>query len=251
MIGISCPPLSLRPFSEVKEEILAHFKLWEIISEADHFFPDIKDEARQLLETTDIKMSVHASYSDVNIAAFDEGTRKYSIDVLRRTFAAASDLDMDVVTIHPGTVGAIQRWDRQRVVRLTRKSLEEISAHAAEYSTTIAFENMPDMRFAICKTASEMEEMLNGLDLKVCFDIGHAHTTGQLDEMMRLKPLFRNVHIHDNDGTRDEHLTLGEGSIDLEGVLRKLDGYEHDIIIESTSLESAVKSKVILEGLRG
>ena len=58
-----------------------------------------------------------------------------------------------------------------------------------------------------------------------------------------------NVHIHDNMGERDEHLTLGEGSIDFQHVISMLKGYTGNYIIESKNLDSAVRSKKVLERL--
>jgi len=251
LIGISCPAFSIREFWDVAEELLPHFRLWEIVADADHFLPDIKDDVKELLASTELKVSIHAPFSDINIAAFDERTRRYSVNMLRDVFEIASDLGIGVVTIHPGSILVIQSYDKPRVSKLTRRSLEEISAHANEYSTVIALENMPDMRFAICKTAEEMQAMLEGLDLKMCFDIAHANTTSQIDKMLRLKSLFANVHVHDNGGKRDEHLTLGTGNINFKAIIKTLEGYRGDYVIESMSLESALASKEYLGKLLG
>jgi len=249
MIGFSCPPYCLRPFKEVADLVVGKFELWEIVAEANHFLPGIEKQIRELKETSGIKLSIHAPFSDINIAAFDEPTRRYSVKVLLETFEIASRLGIGVVTIHPGSICAIQTFDKTRVVALTRKSLEEISKKAGEFSTAIALENMPEMRFAICKTADAMEQMLDGLNLRVCYDIGHANTTGQLKEMPRLKRLFSNVHIHDNIGKRDEHFTLGAGNINFKQALKSLEGYEGDYVLEATSLESGLASKKHLEKL--
>ncbi len=251
MIGFSSPALTVRPFKEAAEHVLPHFEHWEIISEADHFLPDIKDELRELLETTNLKASVHAPFSDINLAAFDNATRKYSIDLLGEIFRIASELNIDVVTIHPGVIGPIQYYDKLRVEKVQRESLETLSSHSDEYSCAIALENMPDMRYATCKTAEEIERMLDGLDIGMCFDIGHANTTGQLPEMCRLQSLFSNVHIHDNNGEKDKHFPLGEGSIDFREVISLMSSYSGNYIIEAKSvdMESALGSKRYLEAI--
>lgn len=250
MIGFSCPQYCLRPFKEVADLVVGKFELWEIVAEADHFLPGIEKQIKELKETSDIKLSIHAPFSDINIAAFDEPTRRYSVSVLLETFEIASRLGIGVVTIHPGSICAIQNFDKQKVVTLTRKSLGEISKKASEFSTAIALENMPEMRFAICKTADSMNKILAGLDgIRICYDIGHANTTGQLNEMSRLKALISNVHIHDNIGKRDEHFTLGAGNINFKQALKTLDGYEGDYVIEANGLESGLASKKYLEKL--
>jgi sugar phosphate isomerase/epimerase len=58
-----------------------------------------------------------------------------------------------------------------------------------------------------------------------------------------------NVHIHDNNGDRDAHMTIGDGSIDFQHVLKRLSRYSGNYIIESRSFESAVESQSRLESL--
>ena len=52
-----------------------------------------------------------------------------------------------------------------------------------------------------------------------------------------------NIHIHDNNGQQDQHLTVGDGNIDFKHVLSKLSGYGGRYVIESKSFESAVDSQ--------
>jgi sugar phosphate isomerase/epimerase len=251
MIGFSSPPMTVWPFRDAAETILPRFDLWEIISEANHFLPDIRGELKILMETTNLKVSIHAPFSDVNLAAFDRATRKYSFNLFLEIFGIASEMDIGVVTIHPGVIGPVQYWDQPRVNKLTRESLEEISAIADEFSTLIALENMPEMRFATCKTTREMEQMLEGLDLTMCFDIGHANLTGQLPEMCRLDHLFSNVHIHDNDGQKDKHWQLGQGTVHFKDIIGRLGSYSGNYIIEakSTDMDGATASRRFLESI--
>ena len=251
MIGFSCPPLTVRPFKDAAGLILGNFQHWEIISEADHFLPAIESELAELLETSDLGISIHAPYSDINLAAFDELTRKGSLKVLTEIIAIMNRLDIGPLTIHPGVIGPIQHWDRARVPRLTRKSLEELADIAKEYSVKVALENMPTMRYCICQTMAEMAEMLEGLELGMCLDVGHANTSDQMDEMMLLKEKFINVHLHDNMGEKDQHLQLGQGNIDFQRVLGMLDGYDGNFIIEAKSpdIDDALHSKRVLEKL--
>jgi sugar phosphate isomerase/epimerase len=82
----------------------------------------------------------------------------------------------------------------------------------------------------------------------MCFDIGHANTAGQVDEFLKHVGLFRNVHIHNNEGQWDQHNRIDDGSADLGRVLGALKGnYSGNIIIESLDLESGAESKAILE----
>lgn len=248
MIGLSCPPLSVKPFEQAAELVVPHFRHWEIISEAEHWLPDIVDEVRVLLETSNIGISIHGPYSGMNLAAFDRGTRKYVQKVFLDIIDICGNLGIGPVTVHPGVIGPIQRWDPPRVDKYTRESLEMLAAGAADNSMLIALENMPNMKSTTCQTAAEMTAIMEGLDIGICFDIGHAHTTGQISEMLALKDRFINVHVHDNLGDMDAHLPLGSGTIDFS-VLRELVGYQGNFIIEAktTDIQEAVASKEFLE----
>ncbi len=107
----------------------------------------------------------------------------------------------------------------------------------------MVIENMPEVPFFLGRTAESLADLVDGTDLSICFDIGHANTTGQIDAMIDLLgDRIRNIHIHDNNGARDEHLTIGEGSIDFDRVLGRLKGYHGNYIIESRDFQSAVES---------
>jgi sugar phosphate isomerase/epimerase len=58
------------------------------------------------------------------------------------------------------------------------------------------------------------------LDVRICFDIGHAHI--ESDAMAGFELLRERVvttHIHDNHGEKDEHLLPYEGTIDWDAAL--------------------------------
>ncbi len=249
MIGISCPLFSLSPFEDMLESIEPHFDLWEIVSEADHFLPDIHKDLKDIMDISSMRFQIHAPFSDINLAAFDERTRKYSIGVIMEIMELANDLGIDIVTVHPGKLGPIQWYGKDRVPRLTRESLETLSKGCAEFSTTLALENMPPMKYTICHKASELREMVDGLDIGMCFDVGHANLSGQISEFLQVKPGFSNIHLSDNVGDGDKHMSLGAGDIDFKMVMDGLADHEGNFIIESRSLEDAISGRDHLRGL--
>jgi sugar phosphate isomerase/epimerase len=251
MRGFSCPPLSCRPFQEAAALVLPHFELWEIVSEADHFLPDIEAQARELLDTTHLRLSVHAPYSVVNLAAFDERTRRFSVKVLCDTVETAGRLGIGPVTVHPGILGPIQRYDRERTIRLTKQGLREIAEAADDCGVQACLENMPSMKACICQTAAEMRDMLDGLDMGMCFDIGHANTTGQIPELLEMAKDFANIHVHDNDGAYDQHRPLGKGNIDFSALKHISYWGNHIIEAADPGIDDALASKNFLQGIIG
>lgn len=66
--------------------------------------------------------------------------------------------------------------------------------------------------------------------VSICFDIGHWHTFAQgcrRDDLDRwldaFGPLVGHLHLHDNDGSFDQHRALGHGGIDLAAFFAALD----------------------------
>ena len=57
-------------------------------------------------------------------------------------------------------------------------------------------------------------------NVSFCFDIGHAHIEGGVDAGFQLmRDRLVNMHIHDNNGEKDEHLLPHEGTIDWDSAL--------------------------------
>jgi sugar phosphate isomerase/epimerase len=64
--------------------------------------------------------------------------------------------------------------------------------------------------------------------VSACFDIGHAHCNSATPVMNWIEKLGRRieyVHIHDNDGTSDQHAAIGEGNIPFKEVCCALNEY--------------------------
>jgi sugar phosphate isomerase/epimerase len=98
------------------------------------------------------------------------------------------------------------------------------------------------------------------LNLNVCFDVGHAHMRGSIENEYRLlKPRIRSTHVHDNNGTDDSHLFPGKGTIDWArtmDLLRSADG-QYPLLLELREVEemqhpaeSARATFDYLEGLK-
>ena len=84
----------------------------------------------------------------------------------------------------------------------------------------IALENMPEDDFTLLDTLlSEYDPGFLGL----CFDSGHANLGGDsFEQLKRLKDRLIAVHLHDNDGSRDQHKIPFTGTVnwaDLASVM--------------------------------
>ena len=250
MIGVSCTAFSSDPPKIWLDRIVGNFELWEIFSEASHSIVYNYKEFKELLPSYDLHYSVHAPICDINIASISDPVRKASLKETIDTIKTANKLGIDKVTVHPGLSSMSVHGIEDRYLEHAKRSMRIIDGASKEYGVSVAIENMPDIYFFLARTASELKSLVEDTDLGICMDIGHANTTGQIGEMVDLLgDRLINVHIHDNNGKRDEHLTIGDGSIDFKTVLSKLKKYKGNYVIESKTYESAVDSKAVLDQL--
>lgn len=250
MIGISSPTFCMTPFLNMLESISKRFELWEILSEGEDRLELIKDDVRYGRDSLGMRFQVHAPLSDVNIGSVHEPMRIAAVDEIKQTIMMCRQLEIPLVTIHPGFVQGIAFLNKAKALEKTKESVKEVAAYAAGQSVTVVVENLPANINATCTHADELLEAIEGSGLGICFDMGHANTAGQMDEMLKLVDRFKNVHLHNNDGQWDQHNRVDDGSADLSkvaSVLKK--SYRGNIIIESTDLESGEQSKRVLETL--
>jgi len=182
------------------------------------------------------KLSVHAPHIDVNLGSPNRPMRELSKDTLVRSAQWARDVGADVLVVHPGmgVYGMSQgAWHhglpspsgwRDGQLSLVAEGIDSC-AHMFP-DLTLAVENMifPHEFFRTPEDLSLLMERISAPNVGVCLDVGHAHAAAQRwqDFFSALGPKIVHMHIHDNHGSVDEHLPLGEGSIDYVGFFCKV-----------------------------
>ena len=243
MIAISTPHLSLMEFPKALETVAGQYEAWEIVAEGKHLLREIKDDFLKLTPSYDIKFSVHAPLSDINIGAINPRVQKASLDEVLECMELAHHLGIDLVTVHPGFLSPLTMIDRGPAVTATIPSLRTIDAKMKELGIRVALENMPQMPHSMAKDPRELCTFLEGTDLGVCFDIGHANTVGNISEFLDIRDRFINMHVHDNLSDWDRHLVIGEGNIDLKRWLGQFRPYSGRYVIEARGFQDSLTSR--------
>ncbi len=245
MILASNPLYCLKSFDDVFEMIQPHFKGWEFLAENEHGW-DKREHIREIISTTDMHIQIHAPFNDINIASMNPRMVEASITEIEHSFKLASMLGAHMVTVHPGIYSPIGRfWDGAKA--RAHKSLKQLSTLAEEYGVTCALENMPNLDVTMGVTPDEIQEFIHSSKLSFCLDVGHAYTSGLLDQFLDMDVVPVNLHLHDNVGERDEHCTLGTGDIPFGSLMKKLYRYKGNYVIECRSIDSLIESKLYLE----
>jgi len=249
MIAASSPAFSALPFPEVLETIASNFEAWEVVAEGRHDLRGIEREFLELTPSYDLEFSAHAPMSDINIGSLNPRMREASLNELMAGLEACSRLGMDVYTVHPPFLIPIGMVCREKVLEVAKGSLRRLDRLSGDLGVKVGLENMPRGPFSMGTTPEALTEMIEGTDLGICLDVGHAHTMGLLQRFMALKPRMVNLHVHDNMGEIDEHLPIGDGTADLGLVVRELADYGGRFVIESRNIADAVVSKERLSAM--
>ena len=248
---MSCTSFCTSPPLDILRDVARSFRHWEIFSEVDHAVQDFDGEFMEAYRSSGMTYSLHSSIANTDIAALNPRMRAATLDEFESEMRFASGAGIDTMTIHPGLICLSVPGCRERSVARANESCKAIEKLASEYGLAhVCIENMPNVQMMLGNTAEELHRIVDGTDLGITFDIGHAHTTSQIDAMVDVfGDRIEHVHIHDNNGDRDAHMTIGEGNIDFRHVMSRLSGYKGLFIIESRSLESAIESQKRLRAM--
>lgn len=219
------------------------FDFIELVSEWPHYItPENWREWAGAIESTNLGATLHAPFIDINVASFNAVIRETSLRIIGESLDAASRLGAEVVTLHPGHFSPISRERPGEYLEIHRASLERLGSLGEEYGVKIGVENMPLFPTLDGQGCDRLEEMLEGLNVGVTFDVGHLNTTtGAFERFIaRLGERTVHVHLHDNSGESDEHRALGGGTIPWERVLKALPPVTW--ALEVLTLEDAEKS---------
>lgn len=250
MIGMSCTEFSVIDPERVMDMVSKDFELWEIFSEDENAVTKFSSRFNEMKGSYNMRYSAHAPICDINIASLNERIREASVEEMLRTMEHSNKMGIEMITIHPGLYSTVLHNVEARSTELAKQSLKTIEKGSREYGVVAAIENMPSFRIMMGQTPKDLLELIDGTDLMICFDIGHANTMGLMDECVdTFGKRIVNIHIHDNMGKNDDHMTIGDGKIDFIKILSKLKWYRGNYIIESKSMESAIVSKERLEGM--
>ena len=252
--------------------IAAHgFEAVELFATRAHFdYHDeraIGDLAEWLTDTGLALHSVHAPIVQAlkggkwvgpfSNASRDEIARKTALEETAAAIAVARQIPYRYLVVHLGTPTTERVAANDNQPDIARRSVEEIADKAARAHVRVALEVIPNSLSSAAALADLVDEGLDGLDVGVCLDYGHAHLMGDLGEAVEtLSGHLWTTHVHDNGGTRDDHLVPYAGSIDWDAAMMETQkiGYDGTLMFEVADtgdpvnvLERCVKARERLE----
>ena len=161
---------------------------------------------------------------NINLIDPEKTHRITAMDEVKRALESAEQIPIDACILHLGQKD--DPWNT-RALENSLTAIEHLKAFAHPLGVRILIENLQN---DITSSEHILEILRVGhFDrVGVCLDVGHAHLTQPednigIDETFELlKPRIAQLHLHDNHGTKDDHLWPGLASIDWTNVAKQI-----------------------------
>jgi sugar phosphate isomerase/epimerase len=211
--------------------------------------------------------SVHAPIVDAmrngqwvgsySIASADEARRSAAIDEVRAALGIGGRIPFRYLVLHLGMPSEQKAPPGDNQDAAARRSIEQIAALAGDAGVKVAIEVIPNPLSSAASLVSLIEEQLDGIDVGICLDYGHANLMGDLgDAIETVSGHLWTTHVHDNGGRRDDHLVPYAGGINWDTAMMQTQkiGYDGVLMFEVADtgdplavLQRCVKARERLE----
>ncbi len=169
-------------------------------------------EVAKQLAGAGLKVTFHAPFMDLRPGSVDPKILRASRERLEQVFDLVPYFHPLTVVCHPSFDERYYISNRQVWLENSIETWRHFLRLAEERETVITLENVyetsPDQLSGLFAAFSSPR-------LRFCFDTGHCHAFSRTPLegwLEKLAPYLGQLHIHDNRGTGDDHLPIGEGT---------------------------------------
>jgi len=194
----------------------------------------------EIFDSYDIDIFLHSPTIDLNPASLNPGIRQETLLQLKETIDLAAKIESSIVTTHPGMIHRLEERVRNLGMHYSIETLKEVNEYSEEVGINFSVENMPNRYAYFCNSSAEHQLFVDRCGCYATVDLGHANTTANPASFFNINNILY-YHVSDNNGKKDQHLTLGEGSLDLE-ILSGID----KVVIELNDYENVLKSRDLI-----
>ncbi|MEO6815810.1 MAG: sugar phosphate isomerase/epimerase family protein [Edaphobacter sp.] len=206
----------------------------EVFAARHHFDYADRSVVRELaawFQSNDVAATLHQPlYSDaqwsrhvaptLNLIDPEKSRRIDAMDEVKRAIEAAEQIPFRAITLHLGLKD--EPWNT-RALENSLTAIEHLKAFAHPLGVKILLENLQNE----VTTPEHLLEILrvgHFDNVGITLDVGHAHLSdGGIDAAFELlKSRIVEFHLHDNNGTKDDHLWPGSGKIDWKNVAKHI-----------------------------
>lgn len=229
-----------------KVELMMDGDKWD---EMERLFDDFTPKLKAL----PVGYTVHPPAWDINLTSENKAIREASFTEYKKAIEFASMIGAKHVVIHPGFCFS-PVFNKQRAQERANDYMNQLCEVAKPLNIKLVIENV-GYNGSSLYTQDEFTRLLDSFDdvAGYLIDIGHAHLNHwDIPKLIRdTKDRLLALHIHDNTGAGDEHLPIGEGTIQWGGIFAAMKEISTDcqLILEyapNTPIEKLREGKELL-----
>jgi sugar phosphate isomerase/epimerase len=176
-------------------------------------------ETADRLAGSGLSVTFHAPFLDLRPGAIDPKIRQVSLERLSRVFDLIPLFRPRSIVCHPSFDEKYYISGEEQWLANSLETWNSLIEYVRGTETIIAMENVYE------RGPHQLRPLFDAIDsphVRFCFDAGHANTFGSApyqEWMEVLGDRLGEIHIHDNNGTTDQHLPVGEGNFPFRELL--------------------------------
>ena len=183
---------------------------------------------RELVQGCRGPLTIHGAFHGLVTSAMDSAVRQTAAARIRQ----AHDIALSLGATHAVQHLLYSPLDLQingytaRAIAFWQEILAELPAGLTLHLEN-TFERNPDQFVPL------VEQLIDDPRLGICLDVGHTQSFSNIPAEVWIRALGSSityVHLHDNDGSYDQHLPLGQGTLPLEKTLDLLETFAPDAL---------------------
>jgi sugar phosphate isomerase/epimerase len=169
-------------------------------------------EIASILHNNKLACTLHAPFFDLAPGALDPEILEASRNKLRKAFQLIPTFKPKSIVCHLNFEANKQGYKKEAWAKVALETWKELAYIAADNNCLLMLENTYE------SSPEAHEHILSSLqsdNVKFCLDVGHLMTFAKSpwqDWLPRLSPWLGQLHLHDNNGTQDQHLAPGLGN---------------------------------------
>lgn len=188
-------------------------------ADVESVIKNIKNE----LDSFHNRITVHAMFSDVNVAGGDCILKEVSKMRCQQSFEIAKAIGADTVLFHTGNKGTkhygSQKQFKEGYIKFWKEFIKQFEDSGIVAVVENVFEETPEY-------CMELFEGINSDNYKFALDTGHVNLYAKntkVEDWIKLygKNLYH-MHIHNNYGTNDDHSNLENGTVNFKEVFNSI-----------------------------
>jgi sugar phosphate isomerase/epimerase len=176
-----------------------------------------------LLHKEGLSITLHGPFFDLVPGGMDKKMLQATRERLKEAFDLIPVFEPLSIVCHTG-------YDRKRYPDVQDQWLDTaletwtpLADALKGTATALVFENVYE------RTPRMLSRLIEGLNrdcVGFCLDTGHMNVFSETDLerwLETMSPFLKQLHLHDNDGSRDDHLAIGEGQIDFDSLFAHIE----------------------------